>query len=233
MKRLLLSLAALSLAAPAPVSAQAPAASPSPAASASPAKEAAKWDVNNAPGPKTTANLDVTSGTWMTVDVSPDGKEIVFDLLGDIYSLPIGGGEAKSLTSGAMWDMQPRFSPDGKMIAFTSDRAGGDNIWVMDRDGSNQRQVTELPGSSFAPCFTPDGKRILFASNWRNPRGWDFDLYLVNLDGTGIEQVTTSLEFDSFPMFSPDGKQLVWESNRFNDDAHKRDTNVFVADWVE
>ena len=73
----------------------------------------------------------------MSLDVSPDGNEIVFDLLGDIYSLPIAGGEARALTSGVAWDMQPRYSPDGKRIAFTSDRAGGDNIWVMNRDGSN------------------------------------------------------------------------------------------------
>src|SRR6187549_1351988 len=136
MKRALLILA-LGLCAANPVLAQAP--SPSPAA---PPKEAAKWDVNSAPGPKTTASLDVREGTWMTVDVSPDGKELVFDLLGDIYSLPFQGGEAKSLTSGAMWDMQPRFSPDGKLIAFTSDRGGGDNIWVMNADGSGARAIT-------------------------------------------------------------------------------------------
>ena len=79
----------------------------------------------------------------MSLDVSPDGKEIVFDLLGDIYAMPIAGGEARALTSGIPWDMQPRYSPDGKWIAFTSDRSGGDNIWVMDRDGKNPQQVTK------------------------------------------------------------------------------------------
>ncbi|MEO8362534.1 MAG: hypothetical protein ABI672_21080, partial [Vicinamibacteria bacterium] len=98
MKRLFLALAGVALLMNSPVRAQAPAATvtPSPSPSASP-----KWDVNNAPGPKTTANLDVTEGTWMSLDVSPDGKDIVFDMLGDIYAMPIGGGEAKNLTTGA------------------------------------------------------------------------------------------------------------------------------------
>src|SRR5215471_6086181 len=102
-----------------------------------------KWDVNNPPGPRSTASIDTRSGTWMNLDLSPDGKEIVFELLGDIYSMPATGGEAKALTSGIAWDMQPRYSPDGKHIAFTSDRAGGDNIWIMNRDGSNPVQVTK------------------------------------------------------------------------------------------
>ena len=104
-----------------------------------------------------TVPLDVDTGTWMSLDVSPDGKEIVFDLLGDIYVMPIAGGEARALTSGIPWDMQPRYSPDGKWIAFTSDRSGGDNIWIVDRDGKNPQQVTKetfrLPNS---PAWTPD-----------------------------------------------------------------------------
>jgi len=79
----------------------------------------------------------------MSLDVSPDGKEIVFDLLGDIYSMPITGGEAKILRQGHAFEVQPRFSPDGKKISFISDSAGGDNVWTMNRDGSGTKQITK------------------------------------------------------------------------------------------
>ena len=124
--------------------------------------EEAKWDVNQPPGEEREIALDVDEGTWLSLDVSPDGKVIAFDLLGDIYVIPIGGGEARALTSGIAWDMQPRYSPDGESIAFTSDRKGGDNLWVMDRDGSNPEAVTSegfrLVNS---PAWTPDGRAIV------------------------------------------------------------------------
>ena len=101
------------------------------------------WDVANPPGPRFTKSFTVKEGTWMSLDVSPDGKEIVFDLLGDIYTMPISGGKAKALKTGLPYEMQPRFSPDGKSISFTSDREGGDNIWVMKRDGSEAKSITK------------------------------------------------------------------------------------------
>jgi len=104
-------------------------------------------------------------------------------------------------------------------------------IFVMNRDGSQMRQVTNLGAASFAPFFTPDGKRIIFSTNVGDPTKRNFDLYLVNLDGTGLERVTYNDTFDGFPMFSPDGKRLVFASNRF--DAKAGDTNIFMTDWIQ
>ncbi|HXH92287.1 MAG TPA: amidohydrolase, partial [Thermoanaerobaculia bacterium] len=128
--------------APAPSAATQPSPNPIAAEGAAEKKEDKKWDVNNPPGPQYDVPIDVTEGTWLSLDVSPDGNEIAFDLLGDIYTIPMSGGEAKSITTGIAWDMQPRYSPNGKWIAYTSDRAGGDNIWIMNRDGSKPQQVT-------------------------------------------------------------------------------------------
>ena len=97
------------------------------------AQEKRKWDVTNPEGTYKNVSFTVDEGTWMNLDLSPDGKEIVFDLLGDIYSMPVSGGTAKLLRQGLAYEVQPRFSPDGKKILFTSDAGGGDNIWVMDR----------------------------------------------------------------------------------------------------
>src|SRR6188474_1555204 len=102
-----------------------------------------KWDVNNPPGHYTDVNFSTVEGTWMNLDVSPDGKEIVFDLLGDLFIMPVTGGEAKPLRTGLAYEVQPRFSPDGKSISFTSDAGGGDNIWIMNRDSSNAKQITK------------------------------------------------------------------------------------------
>jgi len=90
-----------------------------------------------------THTFTTTRGTWISLDVSPDGQQIVFDLLGDLYTLPISGGKATRLTSGLPYDAQPRYSPDGKRIAFVSDRSGGDNVWIMSLDGKDTLQVTK------------------------------------------------------------------------------------------
>ena len=125
----------------------------------------------------------------------------------------------------------PSWSYDGLKIVYTRQVPGeASYVWIMDADGSNQRQVTSLGGANFAPFFTPDGKRIIFSSNHPNPRSRNFDLYLVNVDGSGLEQVTSDGEFDGFPMFSPDGTKLVWASNRGNA-ADSHSTNLFLADW--
>lgn len=187
--------------------------------------------------------------------LSPDGTRLVFTSMRDgdleIYTMNVDGSDVRRLTHHVGYDGGPFFSPDGKLIVYRSwypetpqeiteyqallkqglVRPTRMELWVMNADGSNQRQVTDLGGANFAPYFHPDGKRIIFASNHKDPRSRNFDLYLINLDGTGLTQVTTSGEFDGFPMFSPDGKLLVFAANRFG--SVPGETNLFVADWVE
>jgi imidazolonepropionase-like amidohydrolase/Tol biopolymer transport system component len=184
-----------------------------------------KWDVN-APAmgvPAVDAPIDTTEGTWMNLDVSPDGTEIVFDLLGDLYLLPIAGGEAKALTSGVAWDMQPRFSPDGQRVAFTSDRTGeggkgGDNIWTITRDGATTRQITK---ESFrlvtSPTWTPDGQFIAARKHFTSRRSLGAgEIWLYHAGGTGmfdgLQMTTRPTEEKDVgePAFSPDGRYLYY-----------------------
>ena len=131
----------------------------------------AKWSVNDPQGNFTTAKIDVRSGTWMNVDLSPDGKTIVFDLLGDIYTMPSTGGEAKALMTDIAWQMQPKFSPDGKYIAFTSDEDGGDNLWVMKTDGSDAKAITtETFRLLNSPAWSPDGNYIVGRKHFTGSR---------------------------------------------------------------
>jgi imidazolonepropionase-like amidohydrolase/Tol biopolymer transport system component len=127
------------------------------------AQEAKKWDVNAPLGPTTKLAFETNEGTWMNVDVSPDGRQVVFDLLGDIYLMPIAGGtaSAKRIVTGPEFDMQPRFSPDGKRIAFTSDRDGLWNIWTIDLEGKAAKQISrEKRWFVNSPTWSPDGEYI-------------------------------------------------------------------------
>ena len=185
--------------------------------------------------------------------LSPNGKSIVFTSLKDgdleIYTMNVDGTNVKRLTTTAGYDGGPWWSPDGTKIVYRAHhpkdstelrqyrellgqgmiRPSKVELYVMNADGSDNRQITNLGGANFGPSWTPDGKRIIFSSNHQNPRSGNFDLFLVDLDGRNLERVTTSPVFDGFPMFSPDGKQLIWASNRF--DQLKTETNLFIADW--
>ena len=169
----------------------------------------------------------------------------------DIYTMDEDGRNVKRLTNELGYDGGPFWSYDGKQIVYRAyhpqtQKEKTDyvalleqnlirptvlDIWVMNADGSNKRQVTHLNKASFAPYFFPDGKRVIFASNYADPKGRDFDLYMINVDGSGLERITFNPTFDGFPMFSPNGKKLVFASNR--NDAEPGDTNIFIADWVE
>lgn len=112
----------------------------------------------------TTRTLKFTTneGTWISLDVSPDGSTILFELLGDLYSLPVAGGTATRITSGQAYDMQPRYSPDGTQIVFISDRDGAENVWIADSKGENARALTKTQWKNFvSPTWTPDGQYIV------------------------------------------------------------------------
>lgn len=186
--------------------------------------------------------------------IAPDGL-ITFTSVRDgdmeIYTMKGDGSDVRRITNRPGPDGGPFFSWDGQRIAFRGRElsAGPEmedylsllkqglwrptslELFVMDRDGGNVRQVTRLGGANFAPSWHPDGKRLVFASNIGDPKGRDFDIYMINIDGTGLERITFNSTFDGFPMFSPDGKRLVFASNR-NAKA-EGETNVFIADWVE
>ena len=124
--------------------------------------EKADWDVNSDQHYTQEINIDTTATTWSNVTVSKDGSTLVFDMLGDIYSVPMSGGEATALTNEIAWNYQPRFSPDGKKIAFVSDRAGGDNLWIMNADGSDAHAVTdEAEHLVHNPSWSPDGQYLV------------------------------------------------------------------------
>ena len=135
------------------------------------------------------ARFTTSEGTWISLDVSPDGETIVFDLLGDLYRMPVAGGEATRLTSGLPHDMQPRFSPDGTRIVYVSDRSGDDNVWLIDAEGGEPTQLSKGIGSTFlSPEWMPDEKYIV-VSRARPFLGLE-KLWLYHVDGgTGLEMV--------------------------------------------
>lgn len=196
-----------------------------------------------------------TKGYVAETTIDPNGKYLTFtsDKDGDleIYRATTTGKNITRLTNHPGYDGGPFVSWDGKKIVYRRDvistpteledyktllkdhmvRPTKLEIWMMDPNGKNNRQITHLGGASFAPFLHPDGKRIIFCSNYEDPKGREFDLYMINLDGTHLERITYSKDFDGFPMFTRDGKKLVFASNRYG--SQPRETNVFVADWKE
>lgn len=182
--------------------------------------EVEKWDVNDIPGDSREIDIETRTGTWMSLDVSPDGETIAFDLLGDIYTLPIGGGAATAVDSGLSWSMQPRFSPDGSEIAYTSDAGGGDNIWIMDADGGNARQLTKEDFRLLNnPWWSPDGKYIAARKHFTTARSLGTgEIWLYHrLGGAGVVAVEKPSEEHQKelgePAFSPDGRYLYFSQD--------------------
>ncbi|MEE2525777.1 amidohydrolase family protein [Hyphobacterium sp. HN65] len=191
-----------------------------PAASGEEAEADGPWDVAAPPLQTRFIPIRVEEGTWMSLDVSPDGQTIAFDLLGDIYTMPITGGQATNIASGLPWEIQPRFSPDGTLIAFTSDRAGGDNIWIMNTDGSDRRQVTN---ESFRllnnPTWHPSGEYIAARKHYTTSRSAGTgEIWMYHISGgSGVQLVERPSEaFQKElgePIFSPDGRYVYYTQN--------------------
>ncbi|MDP2635395.1 MULTISPECIES: amidohydrolase family protein [unclassified Pseudoalteromonas] len=191
-----------------------------------------KWQVDAPQGQFIDAAISVDQGTWMNVDVSPDGETIVFDLLGDIYTMPISGGKATQLTSDIAWQMQPRFSPDGKHIAFTSDQGGGDNIWLMDVNGENQTAVTDETFRLLnSPAWSPDGDYIVARKHFTATRSLGAgEVWLYHKAGGKGVQLTKRADDQKDlgePMFSPDGRYVY-----FSHDATPGKTFHYSKDSV-
>ncbi|MEO6760011.1 MAG: amidohydrolase, partial [Saprospiraceae bacterium] len=187
-------------------------------------EEKPKWDVNDptkAGGmPYHDVAFSTTEGTWMCLDVSPDGKTIAFDLLGDIYTMPITGGPATCLRSGIAWEVQPRFSPDGKQILFTSDAGGGDNIWVMQADGAKARQVTK---ESFRllnnACWMPDGEYFVARKHFTSTRSLGAgEMWLYHRSGGEGLQLTkrkNDQQDVNEPSVSADGRYMYYSEDLY------------------
>ncbi|MBB1388856.1 PD40 domain-containing protein [Shewanella sp. SG44-6] len=193
-----------------------------------------KWHVNapeNAPLSK--IDINVTEGTWMNINVSPDGEHIVFDLLGDIYQIPIAGGEAKPLAQGIAWQMQPVYSPDGKYIAFTSDEDGGDNIWIMNADGTNPHAITtETFRLLNSPAWSPDSQYLIARKHFTGTRSlgagevWMF--HVAGGEGVKLTERPNEQKDLGEPAYSPDGRYIY-----FSQDATPGKTFHYSKDSVK
>lgn len=234
----------------------APPSTPAPTPAKAPAPDA-PWDVARPPRLETSkaVAIDVTEGTWMNVDVSPDGKTLAFDLLGDLYVVPVEGGDATAVTSGLAWDMQPRFSPDGAWIAFTSDRGGGDNLWVVKataRDGQSLQEsgLRQVSAETFrlvnSPAWTPDGRHLAGRKHFSSRRSlgageiWLYDVAGVDggvSDGVPMTTRPTDQKDVGEPAFSPDGRYLYysWDSTPGGSFEYNKDSNgqIYVVSRLD
>jgi imidazolonepropionase-like amidohydrolase/Tol biopolymer transport system component len=179
-----------------------------------------KWDISNPPGENKTVEFTVSEGTWMNLDVSPDGKTIVFDMLGDIYVIPITGGNAKVLRQGLAWEVQPRFSPNGKYISFTSDFDGADNIWIMDVDGSNPKQITKETFRLLNNAdWTPDSEFLIARKHFTSTRsagaGEMWMYHISGGNGIGLTKKKNAQQDANEPNVSADGKYMYYSEDMY------------------
>jgi Tol biopolymer transport system component/imidazolonepropionase-like amidohydrolase len=196
-----------------------------------------EWDVAASHGPSKGIEFDTDEGTWMSVDVSPDGKKIVFDLLGDIYIMPIDGGKATLLSGGTPYETQPRFSPDGSKISFTSDREGCDNIWIMDVDGKNPHSLTkEKDRQTNNAVWMPDGQYLIARKHYRNTRSLGAgEMWMYHISGGDGVQITKRRNWQqnaSDPAVSPDGRYIYYDEDVSAGNAYEYNRDPYGVIYV-
>ncbi|MFQ3220180.1 MAG: Tol biopolymer transport system component/imidazolonepropionase-like amidohydrolase [Paraglaciecola sp.] len=177
-----------------------------------------QWDVLNPPFPLSTVSIDTLKTTWSSLDITPDGKQFVFDMLGDIYLSSLEGGDAKALTQDFAWNIHPAVSPDGKKVAFISDRGGLSNVWVMNIDGSNLVQVTKEKNNLIhSPKWSPDGQYIAVSKGIMSSRSIPAgEIWLYHHSGGDGLAIKTRVNGNkdqkniADPAFSPDGQYLYY-----------------------
>ncbi|MBK7800480.1 MAG: PD40 domain-containing protein [Saprospiraceae bacterium] len=184
-------------------------------------KEEAKWDVAKPDLPTKSFTLITEEGTWMNLDVSPDGKTIVFDLMGDIFTIPMAGGSARILRSGLPYEVQPRYSPDGKKISFTSDAGGGDNIWIMNADGSHPQQVTKEKFRLLNNAvWMPDGEYLVARKHFTSQRSLGAgEMWMYHYSGGSGIQLTerkNDQQDVNEPYCSPDGRYVYFSEDMYD-----------------
>lgn len=206
-------------------------------------QEKPKWDVNQPPGKLKEVTFQTAEGTWMNIDLSPDGKTIAFDMLGDIYTLPVSGGHATCILSGLAWEVQPRWSPDGSKILFTSDRNGGDNIFYMSSEGKNITQITK---ESFRllnnAMWMPDGQYIVARKHFTSGRSLGAgEMWMYHISGGEGIQLTkrkNDQQDVNEPSISADGKKLYFSEDiypggyfQYNKDPNNEIFAIFSYDF--
>lgn len=196
------------------------------------AQDKPKWDVSNPPGKYKEVNFNTNEGTWMNLDISPDGKTIVFDLLGDIYTMPATGGTAKPLREGLAWEVQPRFNQKGDKILFTSDAGGGDNIWIMGSDGQKANQITKEDFRLLNnPCWVPGTEYFVARKHFTSTRSLGAgEIWMYHTSGGSGIQLTkrkNDQQDVNEPSVSKDGKYVYYSEDMYDGGAfqYNKDPN--------